>query len=270
MWETGLSTCGKAFGEKLFADYAAAGIKYMEISYGKDICDRFDFALAKKYADAYGVALWSFHLPFMPFFKIDISSPLLAKKSVNYLSELIKKGANGGIEKFIIHSSGEPIAPFDRAGRMATAKESLRKLNEAAKNCGAVLCVEDLPRTCLGRDSADILELLSAAPELRVCFDTNHLLRESIPVFIRAVGEKIVTLHVSDYDFLDEKHWLPGEGKINWNELIEELKAVGYNGPWLYEVGYKAPSTMPRERDLNAADFAENRNKFDSSRIYGE
>lgn len=260
MFDTGLSTCGKPFGEKLFADYAEAGIKYMELSYSKNTCDTFDFALAKKYADEYGVELWSFHLPFMPFFEIDISSSLLAKKTVNYLSEMIKKSSQVGIGKFIIHPSGEPIAPFDRIRRMNTAKESLYKLNDVTVQGGAVLCVEDLPRTCLGRDSGDILELLSAASELRVCFDTNHLLKESIPDFIRAVGDKIVTLHVSDYDFEDEKHWLPGEGKIDWQELIAELKAVGYTGPWLYELGYKAPASMPRGRDLTAKDFSENRN----------
>lgn len=265
MFETGLSTCGKPFGETLFADYAAAGIKYMEISYSKEKCDVFDFALAKKYAEAYGVELWSFHLPFMPFFEIDISSSLLAKKTVSYLSEMIKKGSQIGIGKFIIHPSGEPIAPFDRTRRMNTAQESLYRLNETAKEGGAVLCVEDLPRTCLGRDSADILELLSVSSDLRVCFDTNHLLKESIPDFIRAVGDKIVTLHVSDYDFRDEKHWLPGEGDIDWQELIAELKAVGYTGPWLYEFGYKAPASMPRPRALTAADFTANRN-----RLFGE
>ena len=259
MPEIGLSTCGKPFGERLFADYAAAGIKYMEISYGKDACESFDFSLAKKYADAYGVGLWSFHLPFMPFFEIDISSSLLAKKTTAYLAEFIKKGADIGIEKFIVHPSGEPIAPFDRDRRMDISKTSLFELNSTAKEAGAVICVEDLPRTCLGRDSEEILELISAAPELRVCFDTNHLLKEKIPDFIHRVGEKIVTVHVSDYDFADEKHWLPGEGKINWSELISALDDIGYDGVWLYEVGYRAPRSMPRPRDLTAADFADNK-----------
>jgi sugar phosphate isomerase/epimerase len=44
-----------------------------------------------------------------------------------------------------------------------------------------------------------------------VCFDTNHLLKESSEDFARAVGPHIVTLHVSDYDGKDERHWMAGE-----------------------------------------------------------
>ena len=76
--------------------------------------------------------------------------------------------------------------------------------------------------------------------------------------FVRAVGKKIVTTHVSDYDFVDEKHWLPGEGKVDWQALVQALKDVGYNGPWLYEIGFECPNTLWRERDLTCEDFANN------------
>ncbi len=125
-----------------------------------------------------------------------------------------------------------------------------------------MLCAEDLPRTCLGRDSDEISELLSVSDDLAVCLDTNHLLTESLPDFIHKVGGRIVTTHISDYDFKDEKHWLPGEGKIDWNGVVSALEDVGYNGVWLYEVGYKAPASMPRSRDLTALDFAENAAKI--------
>lgn len=124
---------------------------------------------------------------------------------------------------------------------------------------GAVIAVEDLPRTCLGRNSEEILELISVHPALRVCFDTNHLLEEDIPTFVRNVGKKIITLHVSDYDFINERHWLPGEGDICWPEVLDALCKVDYAGPWLYEVGYKPPQTIER-RQLTAVDFAHNAN----------
>ena len=82
----------------------------------------------------------------------------------------------------------------------------MAKLADFANKFGAVICVEDLPRTCLGRDSSDINELVSAQPDLRVCFDTNHMLSEDVCAFIKDVGDKIVTVHVSDYDYLNERH----------------------------------------------------------------
>ena len=81
------------------------------------------------------------------------------------------------------------------------------------------------------------------------------------------MGDKIITTHISDYDFVDEKHWLPGEGKINWQELYKALLDIGYKGPWLYELGFKAPNTISRERDLTCEDFANNAKEIFDGKI---
>lgn len=262
MYKLGLSSCGKEFGDKLFEEYRKADIAAMEISYDKETCDSFDFTEALRLSQQYGVELWSFHLPFAPFSEIDISVPELREGTVEYFKTLIRKGTDIGIKVFVIHPSGEPIPDSERRMRMETSKKSLKELAQYTKTMGAVIAVEDLPRTCLGRNSEEILELISADESLRVCFDTNHLLSESIPHFIKSVGDKIITTHVSDYDFIDEKHWLPFEGKIDWKETAEALKDIGYSGPWLYELGFKAPETMPRERDLTCEDFKINAEKI--------
>ena len=67
-------------------------------------------------------------------------------------------------------------------------------------------------------------------------FDTNHSLREDNAHFIRALGNKIVTLHVSDYDFTDERHLLPLEGKNDWEGIFAALEEIGYAGRFLYEL----------------------------------
>ena len=50
------------------------------------------------------------------------------------------------------------------------------------------------------------------------------------------LGNRVKTLHISDHDYLDEQHWLPGEGKINWKEVVSALKEIGYEGVFNYEV----------------------------------
>lgn len=257
MFELGLSTPGYV-NEQLFIECKETGIKHLEISVDKWKSEQLDFAQLKAWSKKYNVNLWSFHLPFWPFAEIDISNEELAEKSVNYLSEFIKKGSEIGINKYVIHASGEPIADEDRKSRMECAKKSLYTLAELAKRYGSVVLVEDLPRTCLGRNSNDMLELLSAHPDLRACFDTNHLLDEDIVEFIHVLGDKIVSTHISDYDFNNERHWLPGEGDINWQELIKALKDVNYQGIWLYEIDFGCPSTIKRDRDLTCKDFADN------------
>ena len=257
-------SCGGTVNEEIMAGHKAAGINTIEISVGNtQLADALDFKEARRLADKYGIELWSLHLPFLPFNVIDPSVPALADYTVKYFCSFIDKATEIGIKTIVIHPSGEPIAESDRPMRLECAKKSLAALAEYAKARGAVIAVEDLPRTCLGRDSSDILELISAHPDLRVCFDTNHLLGESIADFIKKVGDKIITTHVSDYDEKNERHWLSGEGVIDWKALKDALIAIGYDGPWLYELGLDGSlPTIDRERRLEYSDFARNHDEI--------
>lgn len=259
MFELGLSSCAKELNEELFKNYRDSGINNMEVSLS-NVSKQSEVNLknVKKLADKYGIKLWTGHLPFNPFSQIDISDPETSEYAVSYFSDIIKQYADIGVNKVVIHPSGEPIDEKDRGIRMECAKKSLKKLAEFADSLDTVIAVENLPRTCLGRDSKDIAELISVDERLMVCFDTNHLLKENPLDFIKALGDKIITLHVSDYDFIDERHWLPGEGEINWQEMISALKEVNYDGPWLYEVTFETPRTIERPRNLNCEDIVNN------------
>lgn len=258
MLPIGLSSCGKTLTDASLAAMREAGVTHLEISLPYEEYPTLDCRELAARARRADLLLWSFHLPFCPFSQIDISHPDLAKASITYLSELIARAADVGIETFVIHASGEPIAEDARAERMRNAQASLVQLADFAATQGGRIAVENLPRTCLGRDSADILALTDCHSALRVCYDTNHLLSEPAEQFIAAVGSRTVTTHISDYDYTDEKHWLPGEGKVDWQALYRRLTACGYRGPWLYELGYTAPESHPRKRELTPADFVRN------------
>ncbi len=260
--EIGLSTCSKEINEKLFYEYAKNNINYMEISVAHNEYKTLDYEFIKKMADKYNIILWSFHLPFSPFIEIDISSRGLRKKSVKYLKELIDKASSIGISNFVVHPSAEPIINRYRNFRMEYSKESLNELAEYAEAKGSNILCENLPRSCLGKDSSEILDLISINDKLNIVFDTNHLLFEDCIDFLRKTGDKIKSVHISDYDFINERHWLPGEGRINWHDLYQALLDVGYNGPWLYEVSFSTPSNLKRKRDLTCADFAKNANEI--------
>lgn len=257
MLSVGISTVGKTVDAALFDAYAAAGIAAMEISQ-KDYTT-FDFAAAAKEAARAGVRLWSLHLPFYPFDAVDISSldEDLRTRSVQLNADIIRRAAAVGIDKFVIHASGEPIADDKRSERMSRAKKSLAALADVCEKSSVRLCVEDLPRTCLGHSIADMQTLLEDS-RLFCCFDTNHITVEKPQDVIRALGARIATLHVSDFDFVNERHWLPGEGKIEWAAVVTALDAIGYDGVWMYEIATACPKTIYRDRDLTCADFRRN------------
>ena len=259
MYKVGLSVGSFQATEEMFQTYKKVGLSAMEVSHSiNDHLEADDFPHFAQWSKEYGIRLWSYHLPFMdPKLKFDISDPETADATVARFFQLIEQGAQAGFEKFIIHPSFEPIGDDVRPVRMERAKQSLRVLAEHAEKNGVTLCVENLPRTCLGRNSAEILELISVHPSLRVCFDTNHLLKESYVDFLHGLKDKIVTLHVSDYDFIDEKHWLPGEGLVDWKLMYETIREIGYDGVWMYEINFHNDK-IQRVRDLICEDFVRN------------
>ena len=126
MYPIGLSSCGKPICEELFIQYREAGIAAMEISISNEQYDTLPYTDVAAWAGKHNVKLWSLHLPFMPFHIIDISSTNreLQRASIARLTEIIKRGAEIGIDKFIIHPSGEPIADSEREERMLTSQEN--------------------------------------------------------------------------------------------------------------------------------------------------
>ena len=266
------------FSEAHFEALAAAGTDAVEMSGAATNYPTIRWQNVIEYAKKTGIELWSFHLPFSPFCMNDISGPdaFVRKTTIDYHKVLIDRAAGlAGIKNFVIHPSGEPIAEEDRAEHMKYAKESLAILADYCDRYGARILVENLPRTCLGRDISDIKELLSADARLRCVFDTNHLLGGRSPIeFAREIGDKIVSLHVSDYDGVDEKHWLPGEGSIDWPALMDVLDEIGYAGPFLYELGYDKPKhdsrphlfSIERSRELTPEDFVKNHSELEERR----
>lgn len=238
---------------------AKAGVQAIEISLEKGKYPALDFKRVKKDCDDVGLELWSFHLPFSPFSEMNPASTNsdLREYTVHIFSHYIKKAADIGCKVITIHPSGEPIAQEERAEQMKCSKDSLFKLANVAERCGVVMAVEDIPRTCLGNCSDEIIELISPHDNLKICFDANHLLTEKNVDFIKKCGKDIITVHMSDYDFLNERHWMPFEGKNDWPGIVTALEDAGYCGPFLFELGLIAPDEMIRPRELTYDDFAE-------------
>ncbi len=259
MFKIGLSSCcGYEMTEAGLLELKNAGIEAIEYCGGTDI-DNFDFPNARKVCDAVGMTLWSIHSHMRPDF--DISS--LEKESndaaIAELSELINRASAVGIDKVVVHPTHthEPFDQSTRGEKVKHAMQCLDTLAEYADKKGMRIALENLPRTCLGNTIEEHLTLLGANDKLRVCLDFNHSLIDNTADFIRAVGNKIITVHVSDRDNINERHWLPGEGVLDWKANIDALEEVGYNGVWMYEMGVNCPITIER-RLLTYKDFVDN------------
>ena len=254
----GLSTSPDAEGFRYMRE---AGFFLAETGRGKrEEAEALDFSLIRRQADAEGIRLRSFHLPFLPYPDVDLSPLDNAKRQENVdgMKALIEKGASIGIGLFVLHTSGHPIEDGERERRIEQALISLSDLAAFADGCGARIAVEDLSRTCLGRCGDEMLRLLSADDRLGVCFDTNHLLYEDNFTFLKKVAGHIVTTHISDYDFVNQRHVMPGEGKIDWPALLAALRETGYRGPLIYEASRVSNAHITRRAPVSPAQLREN------------
>jgi sugar phosphate isomerase/epimerase len=231
----------------LMADYARAGFKVVEISLPyKPFEERRAFAQAAFDAlKAASLTLWSVHLPFAR--DLDISALDEGKRAaaIKELTRDIEVARSLGAQTLIIHGSSEPNPDNERADRLLACAKSLDELQAIAH--GMALAVENLPRTCIGRTGEEMAMLGQHCAG--VCFDVNHLLCENHEAFMSHAVKQVITTHLSDYDAVNERHWLPGMGIVPWKQVHDSLLAVDYAGPFLFELGDDPATKQPYAPD---------------------
>ncbi len=246
------------FSPDVFIQLKNAGIDYVELGlrapkFYADSSEREEFCRqVKEAASEAGVRIWSIHIPYGK--QWDISDPFdtVRQDVIKRHQKLFEIFEILQPKKAIIHPSYEPNLPEEREARMEACRKSLTVLAAETKAYGVDLVIECLPRTCLGNSSKEILWLLEGNENLGVCCDVNHLLKETPQEFIHKVGKRITTLHISDYDGIDERHWPPGKGIIEWNLVLESLISTGYSGPFLLEYNDSPENKAAMWKDMKS------------------
>ncbi|MBQ3508194.1 MAG: sugar phosphate isomerase/epimerase [Clostridia bacterium] len=143
-----------------------------------------------------------------------------------------------GAPYFVIHC----IMPFgennpahkDRLWEMNV--EYFTRLCRVAEDVGVTICFENLPFTSLPlsrwNETLEFVRLMNT-PTMKMCLDTGHaaVYGDSPADAVRAIGKDLLaTLHVHDNDGHGDRHWLPGEGVIDWVDFTKALHEIGFEG----------------------------------------
>lgn len=220
-----------------------AGFKCLELDMSP--CDINDKETALKQLETYvqaakkaGLKIWSVHIPFGPDFDPSETDKSKLKQNIDNIIATLELAKNAGpYSKAILHPSFEPIPADKRAAKLQQLKETLKTIGpRVEKDYNVRLAIECLPRTCLINTSREALDLFQDNPSIDNCFDVNHLLQETPDHYASVVGNRIATVHMSDYDNINERHWIPGKGIIQWTPLVRQLQKNGYQGPFMFEV----------------------------------
>ena len=143
-----------------------------------------------------------------------------------------------GAPYFVIHC----IMPFGENN--PAHKDELWQMNidhftplcKLAEDLGVTICFENLPFTSLPlsrvNETLEFVKLMNT-PTMRMCLDTGHaaVYGDSPAEAVRAIGkEYLATLHVHDNDGHADRHWLPGEGVIDWADFTKALHEIRFEG----------------------------------------
>ena len=257
MIRLGLTSYAYAHTPENFAALRASGLCATEIS-GLGVPGKvIDFKKIGQYAKENDVLLWSCHLPFRP---LDVMNIAIPNKEINrqcfaVLSETIDKAADLGVDKFVLHPSTPLPEGVDREEWKKYSMDMLYDIAEYAHTHGAVIAVENMIASCLGNSAQELSEMISVNDKLRVCFDVNHLLKNTHEEFFELLHDKIITAHISDYDFVQERHWLPGIGKIDWLKLYSLFQKYNYDGVWIFEFGLNGAAAKMLDRPVTFDDL---------------
>ena len=241
-----------------------AGFRELEVVDIGVLTDDLDLLgqLARR-AQACGIEMPNWHLvqesPFQ-------ETAAASQAAVDRMKRSMDRGSTIGAKNHVLHWHHR----FRDRGYDARWRDIVDQWADHAASLGIRLLMETVPDKPSNERyvcSSEISEFVRRYPPdvLSICIDVNHSnLQEELPDVVRVVGDRLVSLHVSDNDGHSEKHWLPGQGVIDYPSLIQSLGATRFDGLFVLEVNTwcadpHVPSEMKRLHDLGVSLMATGR-----------
>ena len=139
-----------------------------------------------------------------------------------------------GGQLVVVHPSDIERHGQDVGARLADAARSLALLSENCRHLGLTLAVETpLPHLIGGHPDEFAFLIERADHSAGVCLDTGHTaLGRSWRQFLNVAGSRLIHVHASDNGLEHDDHLPPGDGAIDWPDIVRTLEAVKFHG-WI-------------------------------------
>ncbi len=185
------------------------------------------------------------HAPFIGYNDIWQASRLEIKPKLRKFQGFIKDCQRFDIPVMVVHTNDlDAFSPDLDKGRAFFSE-----LVNTAEKYGVDLAVENVSRQ-------DLLEYLLSQidhPRFGLCYDSSHDFLEvaNRGRILKSFKKRIKALHLSDNDFLKDRHWIPGEGKIPFDKLMPEILSI----PGLETISYEviANESWQKKKPLDFA-----------------
>ncbi|RLI40282.1 hypothetical protein DRO64_09235 [Candidatus Bathyarchaeota archaeon] len=199
-----------------------------------------------------------------PIKDVDIAAqnPDVRVKSIKLIMKTLEYCRSIECPILVLHPNGEEGASLKPDDSKKNLIDSLTQIVKKAEDLGVNIAIEnmiDVKGRRFGSRVSHIREVIESigSPSLGICFDTGHVNLFSDPNIsmdgeIFEAGEYLMTLHVHDNNGMEDEHKPPGDGSINWSQVIEALKKVNYAGVFMMEVQESDDPDATAKRCLEA------------------
>ncbi len=218
------------------------GINYLEVRLvpGNDrplIKSYIDTALREK--ERLGYEIYTVHLPQLADYDLSSLDEEVRIKAIENQKEIVEMSVCLGAKVLVVHPDAGETPEEKWQLRHDALVKSLKVFAPWCKEKGLKIALENLTQISAFQTSDKLVSVIEEVGEdnIGICFDVNHLFPETHRDFIKNAGKYILTMHVSDNDGIKEKHYLPGDGVLNWKEIFDLMDSIGYDSTMICECG---------------------------------
>jgi sugar phosphate isomerase/epimerase len=240
-----------------------AGIQAIEIFAARRHLDFYDKNHVQDVAQWFldhGVSLHSVHAPLFSGLgsgragELPLSPAYLERRlridSMDEMKRALEVAERLPFSFFILHL-GLPGEEYDLR-KFDAAFTSIEHLRLFAKERGTQVLIENIPNE-LSTPKRLLYFLQYTRLGVKICFDTGHAhLTESVLPEFEALKDVIATVHLHDNHHENDDHLLPFSGTIEWDPVLEALRAQNGQAPLLLEPRQYGPEQtgMPKVQEV--------------------
>lgn len=151
------------------------------------------------------------------------------KEIMNLYLSCIDDCVRHSISTMVLHvTTGKNPPPISKVGI-----ERMKNIVDYSQSRGIYIALENLRRPEYLQEIFEKIDSLN----LGFCYDSGHENCYSRDIdLLNLYGNKLLALHLHDNDGTDDQHRILGEGTINWQNIRNKIKRIGYTKPITMEV----------------------------------